>query len=135
MNSQPASVIVVHNKVPARIRVRVPIIRNRQTFADLLKQGLLRDPRVKGIYHAEPSIVTGTVLIKFHPAVHTEEEVLAAVQRVVNSLVDGTIEISAKHKDPRLGKMHPGAFFTRELLVSIAGNVLAGLVLAGVLSR
>lgn len=115
--------------------MRVPMILQKQTFAELLKQSLLKDTAARGIYHAEPNIVTGTILIKYHPAMHTEDEVLAAVRRAAGSLADGSVEISAKHKNPRLGKMHPGAFFTRELVVGIVGNVLAGLILAGLLAR
>jgi len=132
--SQQESIVIVHNKVPNRLRVRVPLIRNKQTFAELLKQGLFRDAEAKGIYHAEPSVVTGTILIKYHPALHTEEDVLQVIRRVVDNITNGTIEIAAKHKNPRLGKMRPGAFFTRELIVSIVGNVLAGLILAAVVT-
>jgi len=121
---------IIHNKVPNRIRFRVPLIKHQQTFADMLKQTLLRDEGAKGIYHAEPNIVTGTILVKFHPAYHSEEEVVQLVIATANKLRDGKIEITEKHKDPRLGKMPPGAFFTRELLVSIAGNVIAGIFLA-----
>lgn len=128
-------VSIVHNKVPNRIRFLVPMIKHKQTFAGLLKQGLLKDPEAKGVYHAEPNIVTGTILIKYHPAWHTEEELVRVVERVTKTIRDGTIEIAAKHKNPRLGKMQPGAFFTRELLVSIAGNVIAGLLLAAVIAR
>ncbi|HSD82953.1 MAG TPA: hypothetical protein VLG46_03800 [Anaerolineae bacterium] len=132
--SQQDPILLVHNKVPNRLRVRVPLIKHKQTFAELLKQGLLRDADAKGIYHAEPSIVTGTILIKYHPALHTEEDVLQIIQRVVGSIANGKMEISAKHKNPRLGKMRPGAFFTRELIVSIVGNVLAGLILAAIVT-
>ncbi len=55
-------VTVLHNKVPNRIRFLVPMIKHRQTFADLLKQSLLREPEAKGIYHAEPNIVTARSL-------------------------------------------------------------------------
>jgi hypothetical protein len=48
----------------------------------------------------------------------------------LRKLGEGRIEITEKHKNPRLGKMRPGAFFTREFLVSIGGNVIAGLILA-----
>jgi hypothetical protein len=74
--------------------------------------------------------VTGTILVKFHPAYHSEEEVVQLVIATANKLRDGKIEITQKHKNPRLGKMPPGAFFTRELLVSIAGNVIAGIFVA-----
>ena len=124
------AVTVLHNKVPNRIRLRVPLIKQKQTYAGLLKHSLLNDERAKGIYHAEPNIVTGTILIKFHPAFHSEEDVLNLVSDTINNLRDGNIEISQKHKNPKLGKMEPGAFFTRELLVSIVGNVVAGLFLA-----
>jgi hypothetical protein len=124
------TITIIHNKVPNRIRFRVPLIKHQQTFADLFKQTLLRDEGAKGIYHAEPNIVTGTILVKFHPAYHSEEEVVQLVIATANKLRDGKIEITQKHKNPRLGKMPPGAFFTRELLVSIAGNVIAGIFLA-----
>jgi hypothetical protein len=124
------TITIIHNKVPNRIRFRVPLIKHQQTFADLFKQTLLRDEGAKGIYHAEPNIVTGTILVKFHPAYHSEEEVVQLVIATANKLRDGKIEITEKHKNPRLGKMPPGAFFTRELLVSIAGNVIAGIFLA-----
>ena len=126
----PEIISIVHNKVPNRVRLFVPIIRHKQTYAELLKQSLLRDQTSKGIYHAEPNIVTGTILLKYHPAIHTEEEVLELVRNAVQKIHDGKVEITLKHKNPRLGKMKPGAFFTRELLVSIAGNVIAGVVLA-----
>ena len=124
------TITIIHNKVPNRIRFRVPLIKHQQTFADMFKQTLLRDEGAKGIYHAEPNIVTGTILVKFHPAFHSEEEVVQLVIATANKLRDGKIEITEKHKNPRLGKMPPGAFFTRELLVSIAGNVIAGIFLA-----
>jgi hypothetical protein len=124
------TITIIHNKVPNRIRIRVPLIKHKQTFADLLKQGLLSDKEAKGIYHAEPNIVTGTILVKFHPAYHSEEEVVQLVITTANKLRDGKIEITQKHKNPKLGKMPPGAFFTRELLVSIVGNIIAGVFLA-----
>ena len=124
------TITIIHNKVPNRIRFRVPLIKHQQTFADLFKQTLLRDEEAKGIYHAEPNIVTGTILVKFHPAYHNEDEVVQLVIATANKLRDGKIEITEKHKNPRLGKMPPGAFFTRELLVSIFGNVIAGIFLA-----
>jgi hypothetical protein len=124
------TITIIHNKVPNRIRFRVPLIKHQQTFADLFKQTLLRDEGAKGIYHAEPNIVTGTILVKFHPAYHNEDEVVQLVISTANKLRDGKIEITEKHKNPRLGKMPPGAFFTRELLVSITGNVIAGIFLA-----
>ena len=52
------TITIIHNKVPNRIRFRVPLIKHQQTFADLLKQTLLRDEEAKGIYHADPDIVT-----------------------------------------------------------------------------
>lgn len=124
------TITIIHNKVPNRIRFRVPLIKHQQTFADLFKQTLLRDEGAKGIYHAEPNIVTGTILVKFHPAYHSEDEVVQLVIATANKLRDGKIEITQKHKNPRLGKMPPGAFFTRELLVSIVGNVIAGIFVA-----
>jgi hypothetical protein len=124
------TIIILHNKVPNRIRIRVPLIKHKQTYADLLKQNLLADEDGKGIYHAEPNIVTGTMLVKFHPAYHCEEEVIRLVTKTINNLRDGNIEITQKHKNPKLGKMPPSAFFTRELLVSIVGNVVAGVFLA-----
>lgn len=129
------NITIIHNNVPNRIRLRVPLIKHKQTFADLLKNSLLNDEEAKGIYHAEPNIVTGSILIKFHPAYHNEEEVVRLVLKTVTRLRDGKIEITQKHKNPKLGKMQPGAFFTRELLVSIAGNVIAGILLAVMVAR
>jgi len=129
------TVSVVHNKVPSRIRFRVPMIKDRRTIAELLKQSLLKDPDGKGIYHAEPNITTGTILVKYHPALHTEEAVVRLVQSIAAKIAEGKVEISAKHKNPRVGRMQPGAFFTRELLVSIGGNVIAGLLLAAIIAR
>ncbi|WP_119630576.1 HMA2 domain-containing protein [Methylocaldum marinum] len=131
----PETVAIVHNKVPARIRVRIPLIRNKRTMAELLKHSLLGDVKAKGIYHAEPNITTGTVLIKYHPALHTETEVIERIRAIARNISTGTIEITAKHKNPKLGKMQPQAFFTRELIVSIAGNIIAGFVLAALISR
>lgn len=130
-----ASVAVLHNRVPNRIRFAVPLIKQRRTLAELLKQGLLKDPHSKGIYHAEPNVVTGTLLVKYHPALHSEREVIELVQARVRQVADGSMEISQKHKSPRLGKMPPAAFFTRELLVSVIGNVLAGLALIAIVGR
>jgi hypothetical protein len=96
----------------------------------MLKQGLLKNADAKGIYHAEPNITTGTILIKYHPAMHSEADIARLLHTVLENLSEGKIEITEKHKNPRLGKMRPGAFFTRELLVSIGGNVIAGLILA-----
>ncbi|WP_434110828.1 hypothetical protein [Methylocaldum sp. GT1TLB] len=131
----PETIVIVHNKVPARIRIRVPLIRNKRTMAELLKQSLLGDAQARGIYHAEPNITTGTFLIKYHPALHTEAEVIERVRAIARNISAGTIEITAKHKNPKLGKMRPQAFFTRELFVSIGGNVIAGLVLAALIAR
>ncbi|WAK03202.1 HMA2 domain-containing protein [Methylobacter sp. YRD-M1] len=128
-------ITIVHNKVPNRIRIRVPLIKHKQTYANLLKHDLLSDEEAKGIYHAEPNIVTGTLLVKYHPACHSEEEVVQLVMRAANKLRKGKIEITQKHKNPKLGKMAPGAFFTRELLVSIAGNVIAGVLVVVMTTR
>jgi hypothetical protein len=133
-HATPETISIVHNKVPSRIRFLVPPIKNKRTFAELLKQNLLKNPEAQGIYHAEPNIVTGTLLIKFHPALHTEAEVVELVRTAARKLTEGKIEITAKHKDPKLGNMRPGAFFTRELIVSICGNVAAGLILAAVVA-
>lgn len=129
------TVAVLHNKVPSRIRLAVPLIRNKRTLAELLKQTLLKDTHANGIYHAEPNIITGSLLVKYHPALHQETEVVELVRSTVRQIADGRIEITQKHKNPKLGKMAPQAFFTRELLVSIVGNVIAGLVLAAVTFR
>jgi len=126
----PETILILHNKVPNRIRFSVPLIKNKQTYALMLKQSLLRNTDAKGIYHAEPNIVTGTILIKYHPAMHSQEEVAHLLQTTLRNLGEGQIEITEKHKNPRLGKMRPGAFFTREFLVSVGGNVIAGLILA-----
>ena len=128
MNRLPEAVTILHNKVPNRIRFSVPLIRHKATLAALLKQSLLKDAR--GIYHAEPNTVTSTILVKYHPALHTEAEVVERVRAAVEQIADGKIEIAQKHKNPRLSKMLPQAFFTRELVVSVVGNVAAGLVLA-----
>lgn len=130
----PETIIVLHNKVPNRIRLLVPQIKNRRTYAELLKQSLLKDPHGKGVYHAEPNVVSGTILIKYHPALHTEAEVVRLVDDAAQKIADGKVEITAKHKDPRVGKMLPQAFFTRELVVSVIGNVLAGVILAAMVS-
>jgi len=124
------TIAIVHNRVPNRIRFLVPCIKHKQTYAELLKQSLLKDPHAKGVYHAETNVITGTMLVKYHPALHTEAEVVQLVRTIAQKISEGDIEISAKHRNPRIGKMHPGAFFTRELLVSIGGNVIAGLILA-----
>lgn len=50
-------------------------------------------------------------------------------------IAEGQVEIAATHKNPRAGRMLADAFFTRELLVSIGGNVIAGLILAAVIAR
>ena len=121
---------VVHNKVPNRLRLYVPMLRHKQTYAEMLKQTLLHHSEAKGIYHAEANIITGTILIKYHPAFHNEAQILDVVHKAVRSIQDGKIEISLKHKNPRLGKMKPAAFFTRELLVGIGGNIIAGVLLA-----
>lgn len=128
------SVTILHNKVPARIRFSVPLIKHKRTLAEILKQSLFKDLEAKGIYHAEPNIVTGSLLVKYHPAFHSEDEVVRLVRRAVENLADGEIEISAKHRNPRLGKMAPRAFFTRELIVSVCGNILAGVILAAIVS-
>jgi hypothetical protein len=126
---------VLHNKVPNRIRFSVPLIKNKQTLATLLKQNLLKHEGAKGVYHAEPNIVTGTLLVKYHPAFHNEEEVVELIRTTAQKIGEGKIVISEKHKNPRLGKMLPKAFFTRELIVSIVGNVVGGILLASIISR
>lgn len=125
---------VVHNRVANRLRLAVPLIRYKATFAEMLKQTLLNEPVSHGIYHAEPNTLTGNLLVKYHPAHHTESEVLRLVADAAHRIAQGQIEITLKHKNPRLSRMQPGAFFTRELLVSIGGNVIAGLVLAAIIS-
>lgn len=111
------------------------MIRHKRTLAEVLKHNLLKDPEAKGIYHAEPSVLTGTMLIKYHPAMHTYDQVVNLVENLATKIDLGEVEITQKHKNPRLGKMLPGAFFTRELVVSIVGNVVAGLLLAFMMSR
>ncbi len=133
-NPAKLGVRVIHNRVPNRLRLSVPIIRYKHTYAELMKQTLLNDPGSRGIYHAEPNIVTGNLLVKYHPALHSESEVLDLVEKTISRIEQGQIEITLKHKNPRLSRMKPGAFFTRELLVSIGGNVIAGLVLAAIIS-
>lgn len=125
---------IVHNRVACRLRLAVPLIRHKATFAEVLKQTLLNEASSRGIYHAEPNILTGNILIKFHPAHHTDAEVIELVNAAARRIASGEIEITLKHKNPRLSRMKPGAFFTRELLVSIGGNVIAGLVLAAIIS-
>ena len=125
---------IVHNSVPNRIRLQVPIIQYKDTFAELLKQCLLSDANAKGIYHAEPNVITGTLLVKYHPAFHTEAEVIELVRSNALKLKEGKVDITQKHKNPKVFRMRPGAFFTREFLVSIAGNVVAGLILAFVIA-
>ena len=133
-NPEYTGVRIIHNRVPFRLRLSIPLIRHKHTYAELLKQSLLNDPASRGIYHAEPNIVTGNLLLKYHPALHAESEVLELVEKSVSRIEQGQIEITLKHKNPRLSRMQPGAFFTRELLVSIGGNVIAGLVLAAIIS-
>lgn len=126
---------VIHDRVPNRIRFLIPLIRHRATYAELLKQGILKSPEAKGIYHAEPNITTASLLVKFHPAFHETSDVIELVGRIAEEVGSGGVEFSAKHKNPRLGKMPPSAFFTRELVVSVIGNVLGGLLLAMLLTR
>lgn len=126
---------ILHNRLPDRIRLRVPIIKHRSTIAELLKHTLLKDPDAPGIYHAEPNIVTGSLLIKYHPALQSEAQVVEIVRNTAARIAQGHIPLSAKHRNPRVGKMQPGAYFSRELLVSVAGNVIAGLVLAAFIAR
>lgn len=128
-------VAILHNRVPERLRLRVAIIKHRPTIADLLKHDLLKDPGARGIYHAEPNVVTGTLLIKYHPALHTEADVIALVRSLAMKIRNGQVPISAKHRNPRVSRMQPGAYFSRELLVSVAGNVVAGLLLAALIAR
>ena len=136
MNHTTQAVIkIVHNKVPNRIRFSVPLIKDKKTFAELLKQSLLRDENAKGVYHAEPNVVTGTLLVKYHPAFHSEADIVQLVETTVQRLDEGKIEITQKHKDPKVGRMRPGAYFTREFLVSIGGNVIAGLLLAFLVAK
>ncbi len=103
-------------------------------MAELLKSSLLKDSHAKGIYHAEPNIVTGTLLVKYHPALHSEAEIVQLVQETLSDIGNGKIEIAEKHKNPGIGKMSPGDFFTRELFVDILGNLIAGLFVAAILS-
>lgn len=125
-----ASVVrVKHNAVPHRIRFSIPVLKHHATLAEMLKHSLLRSEKATGIYHAEPNIVTGTLLIKYHPAFHSEADVIQTLNEQVRKLCSGEMIPYEKHKNPKLGKMQPHAFFTRELVVSVCGNVLAGLVL------
>jgi hypothetical protein len=126
---------ILHNRAAERIRLRVPIIKHRPTIAELLKHHLLKNPDAEGIYHAEPNAVTGTLLIKYHPALRTEREIVELVEALASKIGEGAVPITAKHRNPRVSRMMPGAYFSRELIVSVAGNVLAGLVLAAFLTR
>lgn len=135
MKSAAAPVTILHNKVPHRIRFSVPLIHNRRTLAELLKQNLLKHAEAKGIYHAEPNIVTGTLLVKYHPAFHGEAEVVELVRDTAQKIADGKIEISQKHKDPRVSRMTPKTYFTRELVVSTIANVIAGVLVAVIVAR
>ncbi|MGI9212855.1 MAG: HMA2 domain-containing protein [Methylococcaceae bacterium] len=126
----PNSIRIKHNAVPNRIRFSIPLLKHHATLAEMLRNSLLRDEKATGIYHAEANIVTGTLLIKYHPAFHTEEQVISTLHEHVQKLCNGEMVPYEKHKNPKLGKMQPHAFFTRELVVSVCGNVLAGLVLA-----
>lgn len=129
------AICIVHNKAPNRIRFLVPLIKHKKTYAELLKQSLLRDANAKGVYHAEANVITGTLLVKYHPAFHSEADIVQLVETTVQNLGEGKIEITQKHKDPKVGRMRPGAFFTREFLVSIGGNVIAGLLLAFMIAK
>ena len=126
---------IIHNLVPFRLRLSVPTIRHKHTFAELLKQTLLQEPSSRGIYHVEPNALTGTLLVKYHPAQHAEVDVISLVTDALARIESGEIEITQKHRKPRLSRMQPSAFFTRELMVSIGGNVIAGLVLARFASK
>lgn len=130
----PTSIAIAHNKVPNRIRLRTACIKNQPAIADLLKLRLLKRPEAKGIYHAEPNIVTGTLLIKYHPAHHTEAGVLALVEDSIREIAEGKIKLPEKSKSQKIGKMSPAAFFTRELFVDIFGNLIAGIVVAAIIS-
>jgi len=135
MNQEaPKQVSIIHNAVPNRIRFRMPFIKNKRTLAELLKSSLMRDPNAKGIYHAEPNIITGSLLIKYHPAFHTEAEVVKLVEDISRDITAGKIVISEKHKNPKLGKMSPKAFFTRELLVDVFGNLISAVLVAVLVS-
>lgn len=123
---------VIHDLVPHRLRLSVPGIRHKRTYAALLKQVLLNEPSSRGIYHAEPNSLTGTLLVKYHSAQHAQLDVISLVADAISRIEKGEIEITQNHKKARLSRMQPGAFFTRELLVSIGGNIIAGLFLAGV---
>ncbi|MGZ8218655.1 HMA2 domain-containing protein [Methylomagnum sp.] len=135
MNPAVEPIAILHNKVPHRIRFAVPLIRNKQTLAELLKQNLLKHAKAKGIYHAEPNIVTGTLLVKYHPAFHGEADVVALVRSTIQQIAEGKIEISQKHKNPRVSRMTPKTYFTRELVVSTIANVIAGVVVAAIAAR
>lgn len=135
--NEPATrgVRILHNRVPDRIRLHVPLIKQRATLAELLKHSLLKDPDAQGIYHAEPNVATGSLLIKYHPALHSEAQVVELVATTARRIADGQVPISSKHRNPRVSRMPPGAYFTRELVVSVVGNVLAGLALAVFMAR
>ena len=126
---------ILHNRVPERLRLHVALIKHRATLAEMLKQTLLKDPGARGIYHAEPNIATGSLLIKYHPALQTESQIVALVDTIAGQIADGQVPITAKHRNPRVSRMLPGAYFSRELVVSVVGNVVAGLVLAAFMTR
>jgi hypothetical protein len=134
-NAMNDSVRILHDRVPDRIRLRVALIKHRATLAEVLKHSLLKDPDGHGIYHAEANVVTGSLLIKFHPSLQTQRQVVDLVRATAERIAEGDIPATAKHRNPRVSKMLPGAYFSRELLVSVAGNVIAGLVLAAFIAR
>ncbi|MEI6354572.1 MAG: hypothetical protein WCO47_07580 [Methylococcus sp.] len=130
MQHSSDTIRIVHNKVPHRLRVYVPMVRWGPTYADFLVQTLLREGKAPGVFHAEASEVTGNVLIQYLPGTQCEEDILRLLEETAQRIETGNIPLLPKHKSPRLGKMMPGAFFTRELMVSIGGNIIAGVALA-----
>ena len=120
---------IVHDRVPNRIRFHIPFIRHQRTLAETLKHRLLRSETCRGIYHAEVNPLTSSLLLKFHGGMHDRHTVTHLLENVVNEIEQGQLEILLKHKNPRLGRMMPTAFFTRELLVNITGNITAALLL------
>jgi hypothetical protein len=121
---------IVHDRVPNRMRFHVPLIQHQRTLAETLRHRLLDSDSCRGIYHAEVNPLTASLLLKFHGGINDRRAVLEVVRDAIKELEQGNIEILLKHKNPRVGRMMPGAFFTRELIVNIVGNTAAAILIA-----
>src|SRR5207253_1894021 len=72
------AVAIAHDRVPGRVRLRVPELKRRPGLGPLLQQGLLALAGVSGV---TVNPITGSLLIQFEPAQASSESLLVWMTR------------------------------------------------------